>query len=433
MKVLLLNTFDTNSGSALAAQRLTQGLRSVGVNASMLVQKKVSENSTILGPQNKFEEFTAKASRALHNIPLKLRRQAVDSEFSVPWLPRTTWVGLTQPLSRMAALKPDLINLHWVNYNYLQIEEIARLKAPIVWTMHDMWPFTGGCHYSGNCDRYAKTCGACPQLGSLNDRDLSRWVWQRKAKAWNRLNLTLVTPSSWLAECARQSSLFSSQRIEVIANGLDLGLYQPQPQQIARKTLNLPQDKKLVLFGAVNATQSRRKGFHLLQPALQQLANSTWQAQIDLVVFGANPSEHQPDLGFKTHYLGKISDEKVLALAYAAADVFVASSLQDNLPNTLVEAIACGTPCVAFSVGGIPDVVEHQQNGYLAHPYQIEDLAQGIAWVLEQPDRHQKLCSRARQKAEQEFSLERQAKRYLTLFDQAVDEYNRASMLSTIS
>lgn len=422
MKVLLLNTFDTNSGSALAARRLTQGLRAVGVDASMLVQKKLSQNPTVLGPQTKFEEVTAKASRALHNLPLKLSRQSVHSEFSVPWAPKIL-PGLAQSLPQVASIKPDLINLHWVNYNYLQIEEIARLNIPIVWTMHDMWPFTGGCHYSGDCDRYGKTCGACPQLESLNERDLSRWVWQRKAKAWEKLNLTLVTPSSWLAECTRESSLFRTQRVEVIANGLDLNLYQPTPQQLARKTLNLPQDKKIVLFGAVNATQSRRKGFHLLQPALQQLANSTWQKQIDLVVFGANPSSDQPDLGFKTHYLGKINDEKVLALAYAAADVFVAPSLQDNLPNTLVEAIACGTPCVAFDVGGILDIIEHQQNGYLAHPYDVEDLAQGIAWVLEQPDRHQQLCERARQKAEQTFTLEGQANRYLALFNQVIDEY----------
>ncbi len=424
MKVLLLNTFDTNSGSALAAQRLTQGLRSVGVDASMLVQKKLSQNPSVLGPQTKFEEIVAKASRALHNLPLKLRRQSVHSEFSVPWLPTKILPKVAQPSSRVASIKPDLINLHWVNYNYLQIEEITRLNVPVVWTMHDMWPFTGGCHYSGDCNRYGKTCGACPQLGSLNDQDLSRWVWQRKATAWSRANLTLVTPSSWLADRARESSLFCNQRIEVIPNGLDLDLYQPTPRQVARRTLNLPQDKKIVLFGAVNATQSRRKGFHLLQPALQQLAHSTWQEQIDLVVFGANPSDDQPDLGFKTHYLGKISDEKVLALAYAAADVFVAPSLQDNLPNTLVEAIACGTPCVAFQVGGIADIVEHQHNGYLAHPYHVEDLAQGIAWVLEHPDRHQKLCNRSRQKAEQEFTLGRQAKRYLALFDQVIDEYS---------
>lgn len=428
MKVLLLNTFDTSSGSAIAAQRLTQGLRLAGVDAAMLVQKKSSPHSTVVGPQTQLEEIAAKASRALHNFPLKLRRQSAGSEFSVPWLPRQIIPKFAQPLSRVAQISPDVINLHWINYNYLQIEEITEFSVPVVWTLHDMWALTGGCHYSGDCDRYTKTCGLCPQLDSRNDQDLSRWVWQRKARAWERLNLTLVTPSLWLAECARESSLLRNQRIEVIANGLDLSVYQPVPRRIAREKLNLPQDKKLALFGAVNATQSRRKGFHFLQSALQRLAHSNWQDQIELVVFGANPSEDQPGLGFRSHYLGKLNDEKVLALAYAAADVFVAPSLQDNLPNTLVEAIACGTPCVAFKIGGIPDIIEHQQNGYLAHPYQVEDLAQGMIWVLEHPDRHQKLCDRARQKAEQEFSLEAQAQRYLSLFHQVIDAYNSANL-----
>lgn len=420
MKVLLLNTFDAHSGSALAAQRLTQGLKSAGVNASMLVQQKLSQNPIVLGPQTQFEHVAGKASRALNNLPLKLRQQSVDSEFSVPWFPWQIIPSQVQPVSRAAQIKPDLVNLHWVNYNYLQIEEIANFNVPVVWTLHDMWAFTGGCHYSGDCDHYTKLCGSCPQLGSQNDQDLSRWVWKRKAKAWEKLNLTLVTPSVWLAECAKKSSLFKNRRIEVIHNGLNLSLYQPIARHAAREILNLPKDKKLLLFGAVNATQSRRKGFHFLQPALQRLARFNEQDQIDLVVFGANASEDQPDLGFKTHYLGKLNDEKMLALAYAAADVFVAPSLQDNLPNTLVEAIACGTPCVAFKVGGIPDIIGHQQNGYMAYPYQVEDLAQGIAWVLEEPDRYQKLCDRARQTAKQKFTLEKQAQSYLNLFHEVL-------------
>jgi glycosyltransferase involved in cell wall biosynthesis len=160
----------------------------------------------------------------------------------------------------------------------------------------------------------------------------------------------------------------------------------------------------------------RRKGFHLLQPALQSLSKSGWQDRIELVVFGASEPKEPADMGFKSHYLGRLSDEISLALVYAAADVFVAPSVQDNLPNTVMEAIACGTPCVAFNIGGMPDMIEHHSNGYLAQPYQVEDLAQGIAWVIDNRERHQKLCDRARQKAEQEFTLEIQARRYQSLF-----------------
>ena len=153
-----------------------------------------------------------------------------------------------------------------------------------------------------------------------------------------------------------------------------------------------------------------------MQPALQELSQAGWQDKLELMVVGASRPEKPPELGFKSHYLGTLTDDLTLALAYAAADVFIAPSLQDNLPNTVLEAISCGTPCVAFNIGGMPDMIEHEQNGYLAEPYQIDDLVRGIIWTLENEERYQKLSHRAREKAEQEFALEIQARRYLSLF-----------------
>ncbi|HBK62697.1 MAG TPA: glycosyl transferase, partial [Cyanobacteria bacterium UBA11166] len=312
------------------------------------------------------------------------------------------------------------INLHWINQGYTQIETLAKFKQPLVWSLHDMWAFTGGCHYNKDCDRYTISCGACPQLGSTKDWDISRWVWQRKTKAWKNLNLTVVALSSWLANCARESSLFQDLPIEVIPNGINSNKYRPINQQIAREVLNLPQDKQLILFGSLKATSDKRKGFHLLQPALQDLSKSGWYNRLELVIFGAERPENPPEFGFNTHYLGTLSDDLSLALVYSAANVFVLPSVQDNLPNTIMEAIACGTPCVAFNIGGMPDLIEHQQNGYLAQPYKIEDLAQGIAWVLENEERHQKLSFRAREKVEQEFTQEIQGSRYVSLFTQVL-------------
>lgn len=421
MKPLILNTFDLNSGSALAAQRLNRGLQELGIASQMLVYKKYGDNPTVLDPHTRLGNAAAKVWRALDPIPLsiyqRLKRSPI-AEFSISWLP--DWVP-----QQINPLNPDLINLHWINYGYVNVETLARLHKPLVWTLHDMWAFTGGCHYSQECDRYTQTCGACPQLYSTQPHDLSHWLWQQKARAWKELNVTVVTPSSWLADCARTSSLFRNRRIEVIPNGLDTNLYSPRDRNMAREKLGLPHDKHLILFGAVNATSSRRKGFHLLAAALHQLRQARWYNQADLVIFGAAHSDHSIDLGFKTHYLGKLDTDSALALAYAAADVFVAPSIQENLPNTLVEAIACGTPCVAFNIGGIPEIIEHCQNGYLAQPYQIEDLAQGIEWVLTNPDRHRMLSHYARQKAEQKFKLEIQAKRYLDLFEDVIMQYNR--------
>lgn len=422
MNILLLNTTDIKGGAARASYRLHQGLQSINAHAQMLVQTKHGDAQTVIGWSD--ESGTGRAisgSRlTLEQLPLKLYRNRIRSFYSLQWLPDNI-------ASQVAQLKPDVINLHWVCSSYLQIETLAKLNKPLVWTLHDMWPFTGGCHYSGDCDRHVVSCGACPQLGSSKNWDLSRWVWQRKAKAWKNLNLTIVSPSSWLAKCSSSSSLFKNLRVEVIPNGLDTEKYRPIDRKVARELLRLPQDKQLVLFGSFKATSNQRKGFHLLQPALQELSQSGWQDRLELVIFGASRPENPLKLGFKAHYLGTLNDDLSLSLVYSAADVFVLPSVEDNLPNTVIEAISCGTPCVAFKIGGMPDTIEHQKNGYLAQPYKIEDLAQGIAWVLGNEERYQKLSYRAREKAEQEFALEIQARRYESLFNEILGTGGRST------
>jgi glycosyltransferase involved in cell wall biosynthesis len=282
--------------------------------------------------------------------------------------------------------------------------------------LHDIWAFTGGCNYSSGCDQYIKFCGACPQLGSQKESDISQWVWQRKAKAWKNINLTIVTPSRWLAECARKSSLFHNLRIEVIANGLDDQVYKPIDQTMARKLLNLPLDKKLVLFGAMNSTSNRRKGFHLLEPALRKLSQDKSQENIELVIFGASQPANIPNFGLKTHYLGRLYDDISLALVYSAADVMTVPSIQEAFGQTASESLACGTPVVAFDITGLKDIVAHQQNGYLAKPFDVDDLAKGIAWVLEDKHRWLSLSQRSREKVEQEFTLQAQAQKYISLY-----------------
>jgi glycosyltransferase involved in cell wall biosynthesis len=375
----------------------------------MLVQDKSSEDKTVTAPTTRIKESIAKIRLSFDVLPLNFYPQRGNITFSLQWLPDRIVPKITQ-------LAPDVINLHWLGEAFVQAETIAKFDKPLVWTLHDMWAFTGGCHYNQECDHYTISCGSCPQLHSNKNWDLSRWVWQRKTKAWKGLNLTIVTPSSWLAECAMSSSLFKDMRVEVIPYGLDIARYKPLNRHVARELLHLPQDKQLVLFGAVKATSDKRKGFHLLQPALQELSKSEGNDGLELVIFGSSAPENPPYLGFNTHYLDTLRDDLSLALVYSAADVFVLPSTQDNLPNTVLEASACGTPCVAFNIGGMPDMIEHQKNGYLAQPYKIEDLAQGIAWVLENKERYQKLCDRAREKAEQEFALGIQARRYLSLF-----------------
>ena len=405
-KILHLSTTDVEGGAARAAYRLHQGLQSIGVTSQMLVRAKFSTEETIIPEKT----ILTKLGPPTSGLPLKLYPQRNRAMFSPQWFPDAI-------APRVAQLNPDLVNLHWIGNGYLKIETLAKLKVPLVWTLHDMWSFTGGCHYTQNCYLYKESCGACPQLKSNSNWDLSRWIWQRKAKAWKNLDLTIVTPSLWLAKCASSSSLFRNLRVEVIPYGIDTQIYKPIKRQVARELLNLPQDKQLILFCS-SSPGDRRKGFNLLQPALQNLSRKGWQDKIELVILGASQPESQSDLEFKSHYLGYLNDDLSLALVYAAADVFVAPSIQDNLPNTVMEAIACGTPSVAFDIGGMPDMIEHQNNGYLAQPFEIEDLAFGIAWVLEDSNRYHKLCHHARDKAEQEFTLEFQACRYLSLYNE---------------
>ncbi|MFM5890811.1 MAG: glycosyltransferase family 4 protein, partial [Dolichospermum sp.] len=333
------------------------------------------------------------------------------STYSVQWLPDNL-------AAQVAQLNPDIINLHWINAGYMQIETLAKFKKPIIWTLHDMWAFTGGCHYNKDCTNYTESCGACPQLYSNKEKDLSNWVWRRKAKAWKDLNLTIVTPSHWLADYARKSSLFQNLRIEVIANGLDAQVYKPIDQKIARNLLNLPLDRKLVLFGAIKSTSDRRKGFHLLEPALRKLSeDKNHKNDVELVIFGASPPSEVPNLGLPIHYLGRLNDDIALALLYSAVDVFIAPSVQDNLPNTVMESLACGTPCIAFDIGGMSDMIEHQQNGYLAKHFDIDDLVRGITWVLEDEERLRWLGGNGRKKVEQKFTLEIQAHNYLYIYE----------------
>ena len=416
MKVLLVSNYDIKGGAARATYRLHEGLQSIAVNSQILVNYKCSNDENVrLMPSKLGEKFKSLRPK-LNRLPLKLYPKLGQVIFSPQWVPDSL-------ASEVAKINPDVINLHWVCEGYMQIETLAKFNKPVVWTLHDMWAFTGGCHYSENCDGYMNSCGACPQLHSTKDTDISRWIWQRKAQAWQNLALTLVTPSNWLAQCAKSSSLFNKYPVKVIANGLDPEVYKPLNRPQVRDSLNLPQNKQLVLFGAMQGTDDRWKGFPLLVPALQSLSKSGWQDKIELLVFGSSKPENPIDVGFKTHYLGRLEDES-LAKVYAAADVMVVPSRYEAFGQTASEALACGAPVVAFDVTGLKDIVDGQQNGYLAKPYETEDLARGIAWVLEDPDRHQKLCRSARLKVEEKFTLEVQARAYKNLYEEILQAAN---------
>ncbi|ACH39573.1 glycosyltransferase, WcfI-like protein [Citrifermentans bemidjiense Bem] len=409
MNPLLISTFDIFGGAARAAYRLHEGLRQAGVDSRMLVQEKKTDDFAVIGPQTKSDYLLSRIRANFDAVPLCLypgRRKSLFS--SAVWPDALT--------ARVTALNPDVVHLHWVSYGFLRIETLAAIDAPIVWTLHDMWPFTGGCHYSDGCDRYLVGCGCCPLLSSSGPHDLSRWNFSRKVRCWDAIQMTVVAPSRWLGECAKKSLLFKNKDIEVIPNGVDLTRFRSRDKGFCRDILSLPKGKKIILTGAMDGSSDRRKGFDLLQTALCRLKQSSPDAE--LVIMGASRPSVVPDFGLPVHYLGMLHDEITLSLAYGAADLFVAPSREENLSNMVLEAIACGLPCVAFAVGGMPDLIEHGGNGFLAAALEPVDFSDAVARVLKDDLLRNEMSCLSREKAERQFESSLVAGRHARLYDE---------------
>lgn len=413
MKVLMLNTYDGVGGAGIAACRLLQGVRNRDIDCNMLVQFKLKGSPALICNETPIGKMG-------RSIKLFLESQAAGRYPNRPYANFTPAFLPDSLLRQVALVGPDLIHLHWMGSGFMRLETLNGFKRPIVWTLHDSWAFTGGCHVPFECRGYRERCGSCPVLGSSSENDLSRWIWRRKERAWRDLNLTVVTPSRWLADCARSSSLFRDVRVVVIPNGLDTALYRPIEKQTARDLLQLPKEKKLVLFCAAHGTNDRNKGFDLLLEALKRVAGGAKEA-VELLVIGAAKPDKGSSLEMKTRYLGRLQDDLSLVLAYSAADVVVSPSLMENLPNTVMEAMACGTPCVAFNQGGMPDLVEHGRTGYLAQPFDVDDLAKKLGMLLEDPRQRQVMGEYSRCKVESEFSLDRVAGRYSDLYRELLE------------
>jgi glycosyltransferase involved in cell wall biosynthesis len=380
----------------------------------MFVQEKLCAEDGINGHRLGGKRGVHVARFSLDKLPLRIFHPSVKPSLSLAWLPGNL-------ADRVKHFGADIIHLNWTNSGFVSIESLKTFHTPIVWTLHDMWAFSGGCLYAGDCERYKATCGQCPQLESRHDQDLSKWVWKRKEKAWRDLRLTLVTPSRWLADCVRQSSLLNKFRVEVIPNGLDLQIYKPQDKVAARQRLGLPLGKKLILFGAMMATSDRRKGFHLLRDALEILKLGGWGGRCEAVVFGSSGGGGD-EYGLNTHFLGVLNDEQSIVDAYSAADVFVAPSVQENLANTVMEALACGTPCVAFAIGGMPDMIDSGRNGFLAVPNEPGDLAKGIISLIENGPLLQEASGRAREKVVNNFEISMIVQKYQALYEEVVNK-----------
>jgi glycosyltransferase involved in cell wall biosynthesis len=409
MKLLILNSFDADGGAAIATHRLHTGLRSAGVNSTLLVQVKNSADYSVIGALGKWQKLFSLIRSRVDILFQRIYRKRQNVIFSTAWFPERI-------AAKTAELNPDIVHLFWVNSGFLRIETLARLGKPVVWTLHDMWPFTGGCHYDDGCGKFRQECGNCPSLNSGRERDLSRFIFERKRKSWADLPIVVVATSRWIGDMARASALFRRYRIEIIPNGIDTNRYKPADKMLARDVYSLPRDKRLVLFSAFSASSDRRKGGHILDMAIKSMVKSEWGASTELIIVGASKPLNTPDFGMRVHYMGHMRDEISQVLLYSAVDVLVAPSMQENLSNAVMESLSCGTPVVAFDIGGMPDMIDHQMNGYLAKPFDPDDLAAGIVWAIEDKARRDSLSLQARQSVVRKFAMETVSEQYLKLY-----------------
>ncbi len=415
MKVLLINTADAGGGAPAACTRLLKALLLKGADAGMLVQYKKTSNAAVTGlVKSKISKWMAQYTFMKERIPFMLFHEK-DPSLRFAFSTANSGISIANhPLVKQA----DILHLHWTNSGFLSIKDLKALintGKPIVWTMHDMWVFTGGCHYSGSCDGYLTKCGSCPMLRDADENDLSRMGWLRKDAMYARAdNISFVGCSKWLADVAAKSSLINRFSIANIPNPIDVEIFSPLHKLTQRAKYGVSADAKVILFGAANIND-KRKGITYLVEALQLLKQKHNRENIEVVIFGKNKHFDVSTLPFKVHQLNIINSEKVLAEVYNLADVFVTTSVEDNLPNMIMEAMACGTPVVAFETGGIPEMIDHLQNGYLATLKSAQGIADGIKHILFDAD-ETVISTNARRKVLDNYTNSKIAEQYTQLY-----------------
>lgn len=415
MKVIHLNEFD-GGGAGRAAHRLVRAQHAEGIDAQLWVIAASTRDPLVIACGHP-GTVTAWRDRVQHSLSRRLtgRLKTTNQVIHTPALWRSDWP------ERINASDADLVNLHWISNKMLSIRDIARIRKPIVWTLHDMWAFCGAEHLASDF-RWRNGYQRDNRPDYEGGFDLNRWTWQRKRRHW-KAPFHIVTPSNWLSNCVRQSVLMGDWPVRAVPNCLDLQQWQPIDKAQARALLGLPLDAPLVLFGALGGDRARHKGFDLLLDALRHLQHEA--KGLNLVVFGQRAPAQPPDLGLPIHYTGHLQDDLSLRAVYSSADALVIPSRQDNLPNTGVEAHSCGTPVVAFRTGGLADIVEHRRTGYLAKPFVTRDLADGIAWVMGQRESGA-LPRNARQRATDCFSESVVVRQYLDVYRAAIADQQRA-------
>ncbi len=414
MRVLLINTSERVGGAAIAASRLMQSLNNNGIKAKLLVRDKQTDQISVVSLDRNW--MTTWKFIWERIIIWKANHFRKNNLFAVD-IANTGTDITSMPEFQQA----DIIHLHWINQGMLSLKNIDKILAsgkPIVWTMHDMWPCTGICHHARECAHYQQSCGYCPFIyGGGSKKDLSNRTFRKKQNIYKGRRITFIACSHWLEGQAAKSALLTGHSITSIPNPINTNLFKPRDKKEARSACMLPQDAKLILFGSVKITD-KRKGIDYLVEACNLLIRNhpELSGQLGVVVFGKRSQELEELLPFKVYPLDYVSNEHQMVDVYNAVDLYVTPSLEENLPNTIMEAMACGIPCVGFNVGGIPEMIDHLHNGYVAEYKSAEDLANGIYWVLTDPG-YGELSGEANRKAVSNYSENNIAKKYISVYN----------------
>ena len=411
MRVLIINTSERIGGAAIAAIRLMHALKKANVSVKMLVRDKQTDYLTVVSVGSSWK----------HTLHFLWERLCifVANGFSRKNLFLVDIANAGTDITSCADFKrADVIHLHWVNQGFLSmrgLREILHSGKPVVVTMHDQWYFTGVCHYSDGCEKYKTQCGQCPQMRGALLGDYARSVFEKKRGMYQDAPVTFVGCSQWMAGLAKSSALTQGHKVVSVPNAIDTDLFRPLDKAEARRMFGLPERSRLILFGCQRITDER-KGFRYMAEALSMIKDRRGGSMdMTLVVVGGKADAVKTMVPVDTVSVSYVSDPHKLAQLYNAVDVYVTPSLQDNLPNTIMEAMACGTPCVGFNAGGIPEMIDHKVNGYVAGYKDAADFAEGILWTLSTGT--EQLGKAARDKVMRSYSEDVVAKKYMEVYE----------------
>lgn len=420
MKILLIAKHPRTGGAAIASSRLMGALREKDVDVSMLVQEGGNED---LGIYSTTHSLVKRWTNLYRFILERLTFLPREASSSIRFLFSLANTG--EDISRNPHVRDaDVLHLHWINAGFLSLKSLRQLLAlgkPIVWTFHDMWPFTGGCHYALDCKEYTRECGDCPYLKKPRKRDLSHRLWKKKEKIFRDSKVHVLTPSDWLKVCVEESSLLAHWPVTTIHNPVNSDIFKPADRLTACANLGLDPSKKYILFGAATM-KNVLKGFNYFLEASGILAGEPGlNEDVEILLFGKTKDDVARSFPLKTRNIAFVQSMQTIVELYSAAHLFVIPSLQDNLPNTIVESMLCGTPVVGFNTGGIPEMIEHKVNGYLSNYKSSEDLAAGMSWVLSSAS-YDQLSADTRKLALQRFSRDRSVEMHMELYNKLLKD-----------